>query len=159
MHDRGAAEASRSRSRAVAWLVAGAALPAMVACATGTGSVRPPGPGGGPAAQIVPLVRRYPLACESRSPGDFGAGFRDPRNGGECWACPHSNPIRTWSPVTAHDACATKSVLGINAKVARARYLGPYGKCPRGDVEAEGTCSYCPQGSSWSAPRGGCVRK
>jgi hypothetical protein len=151
---------SQSRRRIIALIVA-AALPATAACLTVTvpEAETAPTPPPAPKVTTVPLVARYTVNCETRSPSGYGAAFHDPRSGGECWACPNSNPIRTWSPVTAGDACATRSVAGIGAKATRARYLGPYDKCPNGDVQVRGSCSYCPAGSAWSQTHGACVKR
>jgi hypothetical protein len=147
---RGRRDSHRSITRLIAFVV-----PAAAACVIEPGTVKTPDE---KTVDAVPYVRRYTVACDTRSPRGFGAGFHDPRNGGECWACPNTNPERTWSAVTAPDACATKAVLGIGAKVASAKYLGPYDDCPRGDVKGGGYCSYCPPGSAWNAQHGVCVK-
>lgn len=134
-------------------LIVTVALLVMTACVIEPGTIQPPGE----SVTTVPLVRRYPLACESRSPAGYGAGFGDPRNGGECWACPNSNPVRTWAAVNEWNACATKSVLGIAAQAVSAQHLGPHGSCPQGDVQVQGNCSYCPSGSAWSSEHSACV--
>ena len=136
------------------FLIAPLALVASAACVIEPGSIETPPE----AANVVPLRTRYQVACETRSPAGFGAGFHDPRNDGECWACPNSNPIRTWSAVNQADACATRSVAGIGAQVAAAKYLGPYGRCPDGDVQQGGVCLYCPAGSAWNSGHRACVK-
>ncbi len=40
----------------------------------------------------------------------------DPRNGGECWSCPSSNPVRTEFPVTSTKACVSKTCGGLNER-------------------------------------------
>ena len=118
MKNPGATKPVRGRCsrRPAAWLIVTVALPATAACVIEPGTIQPP-----QAEQqvtTVPLRMRYSVDCGTRSPAGYGAGFDDPRNGGECWACPNSNPVRTWSAVTASDACATRAVLGIGAQVA-----------------------------------------
>lgn len=75
----------------------------------------------------------------------FPGSFFDPRNGGECWSCP-AGYNRTWSAVTADDACS-QSIFG---PVARATLHGPGGMaCPSGaffDPINGGECWSCPSG-------------
>lgn len=71
--------------------------------------------------------------------------FFDPRNGGECWACP-SGYVRTLEPVTAERACAANLLWG---PWSRASYKGKE-SCDRGfkDPIDGGTCWSCPSGAT-----------
>jgi hypothetical protein len=70
--------------------------------------------------------------------------FSDPRNGGECWACP-AGFGRTLDPVTAGTACSK----GIFGPFSVATFGNKIGQCTGGafgDPIDGGTCWTCPAG-------------
>jgi hypothetical protein len=76
-----------------------------------------------------------------------GSQFFDPRNGGECWSCPGSEPRRTLYPVTDARACASKEILGETLSPATFRSKSVPFACPAGqfwDPRNGGECWACP---------------
>ncbi len=74
------------------------------------------------------------------------SGFRDPRNGGECWRCP-SGYKRTIYAVTASNAC--EKYVGAHQMRAR-KHSRPRPGCPGGqffDAWDWGWCWSCPSGT------------
>lgn len=71
--------------------------------------------------------------------------FEDPRNGGECWACP-DNYERTVFPVTGSNACVKQNVLF--EKAIKKSEGGCFAFDPKAfwDPVDGGTCWVCPSG-------------
>ena len=81
-----------------------------------------------------PAVSSVTDGLKSAGCANFGgAAFFDLVDGGTCWSCPKSNPIRTLYPVDSNKACATKTCGKENARPCYITERFP--SCNKGLVE------------------------